>query len=71
MVNTIWYLMIKYSVQYNMCDNIHVQLLDEVENDILCYQCPVLCYLPKAEAVLDNTRYHSKTEFNNCFIIQL
>ena len=56
----------------------YIQLLDEVEHDILCYQRQGLCYLskPKVEADntnrgLDNTRYHAKTKFNNCFIIQL
>ena len=52
------------------------QLLDEIEHDSENYQGRVLCYLPKpkAEAAnrnrrLDNSRYHAKTEFNNCFII--
>ena len=52
------------------------QLLDEVEHDIVNYQNRGLCYLqkPKAEADntdlgFDNSRYHAKTEFNNCFII--
>ena len=52
------------------------QLLNEVEYDIENYQRRGLCYLPKPKAGvdnrnrgLDNSRYHTKTEFNNCFII--
>ena len=52
------------------------QLLDEVEHDIMNYQNQGLCYLPKPKAEADNTDtgvdnswYHAKTEFNNCFII--
>ena len=54
------------------------QLLDEVEHDSENYQGRGLCYLPKPKAEadntnrgLDNSRYHAKTESNNCFIIQL
>ena len=32
-----------------------IQLLDEVEHDILCYQRRGLCYLPKPKAEADNT----------------
>ena len=50
------------------------QLLNEVEYNIANYQDRGLCYRPKAEVDntdrgLDNSRYHTKTEFNNCFII--
>ena len=52
------------------------QLLDEVERDIMNYQNRGLCYLPQpsasadnADTRFDNSWYHAKTEFNNCFII--
>ena len=52
------------------------QLLDEVEHDIMNYQNRGLYYLPQPSALADNTDlafdnswYHAKTEFNNCFII--
>ena len=52
------------------------QSLDEVEHDIMNYQNRGLCYLPKPKAGqitqtrgFDNSKYHAKTEFNNCFII--
>ena len=52
------------------------QLLNEVEYDIENYQGRCLCYLPKPKAEVDNTnrcldnsRYHTKTKFNNGFII--
>ena len=52
------------------------QLLNEVEHGIENYQRRGLCYLPKPKAEVDNTnrglnnsRYHAKTEFNNCFIM--
>ena len=52
------------------------QLLDEVEHDIMNYQNRGLCYLPKPKAEqitqtrgFDDSWYHAKTEFNNCFII--
>ena len=35
--------------------NINKQLLDEVEHDIMNYQNPGLCYLPKPKAEADNT----------------
>ena len=46
-----------------------------IENcSIVNYQNRGLCYLPKPKAEADNTdlgfdnsRYHTKTEFNNCF----
>ena len=50
------------------------QLLNEVEHDIDNYQGRGLRYPPKPKAEvdnangdLDNSRYHAKTEFNNCF----
>ena len=52
------------------------QLWNEVEHDIENYQGRGLCYPPKPKAevdnanrVLDNSRYHAKTEFSNCFIM--
>ena len=49
-------------------------LLNEVEHDIKNYQGRGLRYPPKRKAEvdninrgLDNSRYHAKTEFNNCF----
>ena len=55
------------------------QLLDEVEHDMNknYYQNRGLCHLPKPKAEpqitqtrgFDNSWYHAKTEFNNCFII--
>ena len=52
------------------------QLLNEVEHDIENYQGRGLPYPPKPKAGidstiqgLDNSRYHAKTEFNNCFIM--
>ena len=52
------------------------QLLNEVEHDIENYQGRGLRYPPKPKAEvdnsnrgLDNSRYHAKTEFNNCFIM--
>ena len=57
---------------YNMNNN--KQLLTEFEHDIKNYQGRGLCYPPKPKAEVDNTnrgldnsRYHAKTEFNNCF----
>ena len=54
------------------------QLLDEIEHDSENYQARSLRYLPKPKTEADNTnqglnnsRYHAKTEFNNCFIILL
>ena len=54
------------------------KLLDEIEHDSENYQAQGLRYLPKPKAEADNTnrsfnnsRYPAKTEFNNCFIIQL
>ena len=51
-------------------------LVDEVEHDIMNYQNRGLCCLPKPKAEadtqtrgFDNSGYHAKTEFNNCFII--
>ena len=51
------------------------QLLDEVVHNSENYQGRGLCYLakPKAEANttnrgFNNSRYHVKTESNNCFI---
>ena len=48
-------------------------ILDEVEHDIMNYQNRGLCYLPKPKITqtrgFDNSLYHAKTEFNNCFII--
>ena len=41
------------------------QLLDEVEHDIMNYQNRGL----DTTRGFDNSRYHAKTEFNNCFII--
>ena len=52
--------------------------MDEIEHDSENYEARGLRYLPKPKAEADNTnrglnnsRYHAKTEFNNCFIIQL
>ena len=52
------------------------QLLNEVEHDIENYQGQGLCYPPKPKAEVvntnrgfDNSRYHAKTEFSNCFIM--
>ena len=47
------------------------QLLDEVEHDIMNYQSRGLCYLNQITQTrgFDNSWYHAKTEFNNCFII--
>ena len=57
--------------------NNNKQLLNEVEHDIENYQGRGLRYPPKSKAEVDNTnrgldnsRYHVKTEFNNCFVIQ-
>ena len=61
-----------------MTSTLNKQLLDEVEHDIMNYQNRGLCYLPQSSASADNTdkargfdnsSYHAKTEFNNCFII--
>ena len=50
--------------------------MHKVEHDIENYQGQGLCYPPKSKAEVDNTnrglnnsRYHAKTESNNCFII--
>ena len=47
-------------------------MISTIEN----YQGQGLCYPPKLKTEVDNTnrgldnsRYHAKTEFNNCFII--
>ena len=55
------------------------KLLDEIEHaDSENYEARGLRYLPKSKAEADNTnrglnnsRNQAKTEFNNCFIIQL
>ncbi len=52
------------------------QLLDEVEHDIVNYQnrgC-VICRSRRLRQItqtrgFDNSRYHAKTEFNNCFFL--
>ena len=49
-------------------------LLNQVEHDIENCQGRGLSFPPKTEVdntnrSLDNSRYHTKTEFNNCFII--
>ena len=44
------------------------QLLDEVENDIINYQCRGLSYLPKPDMKFDNSFYDAKTKFSICFI---
>ena len=62
---------------YKKCRiRINKQLLNEVEHDIENYQGRGWCYPPKPKAEvdnsnrgLDNSRYHAKTEFNNCFIM--
>ena len=56
------------SDQNNGANNIK-QLLDEVEHDIVNYQNRGLCYQITQTRGFDNSRYHTKTEFNNCFII--
>ena len=52
--------------------------MDEIEHDSENYQAQSLRYLPKPKSEADNTNqglnnshYHAKTEFNNCFIIPL
>ena len=46
--------------------DINKQLLDEVEHNIMNYQNRGLCYLPKPNAVADNTETEAKgSEF--CF----
>ena len=48
------------------------QLLDEVEHDIMNYQNWGLCQRLRQITQIrgfDNSWYHAKTEFNNCFII--
>ena len=52
------------------------QLLDEVEHDIMNYQTEiwVICRSRRLRQItqtlgFDNSWYHAKTEFNNCFII--
>ena len=61
-------------------ENAHIvnnnkQLLDEVEHDIKNYSDRCHCYLPKRswanniDQGLNNSWYHAKNEFNNCFII--
>ena len=67
------------SIQYlisGACVYNNEQLLNEVEYDIENYQGQGLRYPPKLKAEVDNTnrdldnsRYHTKTESNNCFII--
>ena len=42
--------------------------MDEVEHDIVSYECQGLSYLQKPKAVAGNT---DTTKFNNCFIIHL
>ena len=44
------------------------QLLDEVEHDVMNYQNLVPVLSAEAES-FDNSWYHAKTKFNNCFII--
>ena len=53
------------------------QLLDEAEYDMKNYADQGGCYPPKPKAEVDNTlrglhnsSYHTKAEFNNCFISQ-
>ena len=53
------------------------QLLDEAEYDMKNCADRGGCYPPKPEAEVDNTlrglhnsSYHTKAEFNNCFISQ-
>ena len=57
-------------------NNVIKQLLNEVQHDIENYQGRSLRYPPKPKAEVDNTnqdldnsRYHAKTEFINCFIM--
>ena len=53
------------------------QLLNEIEHDIENYRGQGLRYPTDAEGAevnntnrgFDNSRYHAKTEFNNCFIM--
>ena len=49
------------------------QLSDEVEHDIVNYQNRGLCYRRLRQITqtqgFDNSRYHAKTEFSNCFIV--
>ena len=54
---------------HNTGQHYNKQLLDEVERDIMNYQNGGLYYLPKPKAEADNSWYHAKAEFNNCFII--
>ena len=59
--------------------NNNKQLLNEFENDIENHQGRGLRYLPKLKAELvdnmnrsqglDYSRYHAKTESNNCFVM--
>ena len=42
--------------------------MDEVENDIINYQCRGLSYLPKPDMKFDNSFYDAKTKFSKCFI---
>ena len=44
-----------------------MQLVDEVEHDIVNYQNRGLLTQTRG---FDNSRYHAKTEFNNCFFIR-
>lgn len=55
-----------------------MQLLDEVDCDIMNYECKGLSYLPELKVKVDNTdkrsdnsRYPVKTTFRNYFIIQI
>ena len=42
--------------------------MDEVENDIINYQCRGLSYLSKPDMKFDNSFYDAKTKFSICFI---
>ena len=51
--------------------------LNEIEHDIENYKGRGLCYPPKPKSEgdntnrgLDNSRYHAKTESNNCLCIE-
>ena len=44
------------------------QLLDEVEHDIMNYQNRGLRQITQTRG-FDNSGYHAKTKFSNCFII--
>ena len=61
-----------FLVQFSLVFTFNKQLLDEVEHDIMNYIKTEVCRRLRQiiqTRGFDNSWYHAKTEFNNCFII--